>query len=39
MKIIQESKENQLNALSGKVIGAAIKVHSALGPGILENAL
>ncbi len=27
-----------LNAISGQVVDAAIKVHSALGPGLLENA-
>jgi len=26
------------NALTGKVIGAAIEVHKALGPGLLESA-
>jgi len=26
------------NEISGKIIGAAIKVHSALGPGLLESA-
>ncbi len=25
-----------INKLSGKIIGAAIKVHKALGPGLLE---
>jgi len=27
-----------INALTGEVIGAAIEVHKALGPGLLENA-
>ena len=38
MIINAHSKEKQLNNLSGQVIGAAIKVHSALGSGILESA-
>ena len=28
----------QLNELSGTIIGAAMQVHTALGPGLLENA-
>ncbi len=27
-----------INKLSGKIIGAAIEVHKALGPGLLESA-
>jgi len=27
-----------INQLTGKVIGAAIEVHQALGPGLLESA-
>lgn len=30
--------ETQRNDLTGKVIGAAIEVHRALGPGLLESA-
>ncbi len=29
--------ENDLNALSREIIGAAIEVHRILGPGLLEN--
>lgn len=28
---------DELNDLSSTIIGCAIKVHSALGPGLLEN--
>ena len=28
----------QLNMLSGRIIGAAIEVHKHLGPGLLESA-
>jgi GxxExxY protein len=28
----------EINEISGQVVDAAIKVHSALGPGLLENA-
>jgi GxxExxY protein len=28
----------QLNVLSGRIIGAAIEVHKHLGPGLLESA-
>ena len=28
----------EINQLSGKIIGAAIEVHKALGPGLLESA-
>jgi GxxExxY protein len=30
--------EMELNEISGKIVGAAIKVHSGLGPGLLESA-
>ncbi len=31
-------KHMKINDLSGEVIGAAIEVHKALGPGLLESA-
>jgi GxxExxY protein len=31
-------REYELNDLTGKVIGAAIEVHKAHGPGLLESA-
>jgi len=33
-----ESIEETSNSLTGKIIGAAIEVHRALGPGLLESA-
>jgi GxxExxY protein len=33
-----EYSEAELNELSGQIIGAAISVHRALGPGLLESA-
>jgi GxxExxY protein len=35
---IAEHTENEESALTGKIIGAAIDVHRALGPGLLESA-
>ena len=34
----EEGAEGALNAISGAIIGAAIEVHKALGPGLLESA-
>ncbi len=33
-----ESTEMELNAITNQIIGAAIEVHKALGPGLLESA-
>ncbi len=33
-----ENEANRLNALTEQIIGAAIDVHRALGPGLLESA-
>ena len=33
-----EVTEGEPNTLTGKIIGAAIDVHRALGPGLLESA-
>lgn len=35
---LAEHTENEGNTLTGKIIGAAIDVHRALGPGLLESA-
>lgn len=35
--ITTENTENHLNILTKKIIGAAIEVHKALGPGLLES--
>lgn len=35
---ITEPTENEETTLTGKIIGAAIDVHRALGPGLLESA-
>ena len=34
----EEGAEMALNAIMGAIIGAAIEVHKALGPGLLESA-
>lgn len=34
----QQSSTEELNRLSGRIIKAAIDVHKALGPGLLEHA-
>ena len=34
----REGTETDLNRISGSIIGAAIEVHRALGPGLLESA-
>jgi GxxExxY protein len=33
-----EATENSVNGITEKIIGAAIEVHKALGPGLLESA-
>ena len=35
---LPENERKRLNEISRDVIGAAIRVHSILGPGLLENA-
>jgi hypothetical protein len=33
-----ENTEEESNTVTGKIIGAAIDIHRALGPGLLESA-
>jgi GxxExxY protein len=33
-----DEKEMEINRISGQIVDAAIKVHSAVGPGLLESA-
>jgi GxxExxY protein len=35
---VEELTLNELNHLTGQIIGAAIEVHRHLGPGLLESA-
>lgn len=37
-EIIEEADEHEKDPLTGNIIGAAIDVHRALGPGLLESA-
>jgi GxxExxY protein len=37
-ELTEHTEENSLNALTHTIIGAAIEVHRALGPGLLESA-
>ena len=34
----EPTEKGESNALTGKIIGAAIEIHRALGPGLLESA-
>lgn len=34
---VQERRNVELNEISARIIGAAMKVHSAIGPGVLES--
>jgi len=33
----EELEDTEINDLTGKIIGAAMKIHSAIGPGVLES--
>jgi GxxExxY protein len=37
MKDVRDLTPHDLNYLAGKIIGAAMQVHTALGPGLLES--
>lgn len=36
--VLNGNHENELNDLSGRILGAAVEVHKVLGPGLLESA-
>ena len=36
-EITEHTEEERLDLLTGKIIGAAIEIHRALGPGLLES--
>ena len=36
--ITEHTEKEEPNSLTGKIIGAAIEIHRALGPGLLESA-
>jgi len=36
--MFDDSQRDRCNLISGQIIGAAIEVHSAIGPGLLESA-
>ena len=37
-EITEHTEKEEPNSLTGKIIGAAIEIHRALGPGLLESA-
>jgi GxxExxY protein len=37
-KLTEPTEKEESNSLTGKIIGAAIDIHRALGPGLLESA-